>query len=42
MEKEEIIRSLHHFKELNQERYQIVRLGGQRQSDRGQRYRCGG
>ncbi len=27
MNKEEIIRSLHHFKELNKERYQIVRLG---------------
>lgn len=27
MNKNEIIRSLRHFKELNQERYQIVRLG---------------
>ncbi len=27
MKKEEIIRSLHHFKELNKERYQIIKLG---------------
>ncbi|PIP44152.1 MAG: nucleotidyltransferase [Deltaproteobacteria bacterium CG23_combo_of_CG06-09_8_20_14_all_60_8] len=27
MKKEDIIRSLHQFKELNKERYQIVRLG---------------
>lgn len=27
MKKEEIINSLRHFKELNRERYQIVRLG---------------